>query len=219
MKHIVFSGQMGAGKDEIANMTCVLSDFGPIWSRSAFAGAVKDIYCNAFNVDRAFIEEYKRNPEPPPGFQQTVRKSLQFIGDGFRQIQSNVWIDIALRNPDHVIISDGRYINEAKVVKKAGGINILVWRPGFENDDPNPSESQILPIVRYCLETNQNGPIRTHSDEGPFPQGIEWYDYFFRNDVSLDELRGKVKKELIPWLRDRYNNRRGTDARSSHSEK
>jgi hypothetical protein len=203
MKHIVFSGQLANGKDVLADITKdILNGMGgPLWKRSAFAGAVKDIYCHAFDVDRDFIEKWKRNPEPPPGFLMNVRKSLQFIGDGFRAMQSEVWINLALRD-EYLILSDGRYINEARAAKKLGGANILVWRPGFENNDPNMSEAQILPIVRWCLATNQNGPIKENLDVEPV-EGIENYDYFFRNDLPIDALETKARRELIPWLRDR----------------
>lgn len=209
MKHIVFSGQLANGKDLIADMVQEILNSEITWDvskrswhRTAFAGAVKDIYCNAFNVGREFIEKYKRQSEPPPGFLQTVRKSLQFIGDGFRQIQGDVWINIAFRDPRNIILSDGRYINEARAAKKLGGVSILVWRPGFENDDPNLSEAQILPIVKWCLDTNQNGPITLDTEIEPV-EGVENYDFFFRNDVPLEELRDKVQNELIPFLRDR----------------
>jgi len=227
LKHIVFSGQLANGKDVLADM--VAQDFNGnldpnsrgYWHRTAFAGAVKDIYCNAFGVDRDFVEKWKRHPEPPPGFLQTVRKSLQFIGDGFRQIQGDVWINIALRDPRNVVISDGRYINEARAAHKLGGVNVLVWRPGFENNDPNLSEAQILPIIKWCLATNQNGPITHPAMLGSIMydvepsfvktvepvEGIENYDYFFRNDVEMEQLRDKVKAELIPFLRDRYSGR------------
>ena len=214
MKHIVFSGQLANGKDVLADMVAeafnrdLPVDDSVYWHRTAFAGAVKDIYCNAFGVDRDFIEKWKRHPEPPPGFLQTVRKSLQFIGDGFRQIQGDVWINIALRGPRNVVISDGRYINEARAAHKLGGVNVLVWRPGFENNDPNLSEAQILPIIRWCLDTNQNGPIVHSGDFDVEPvEGTENYDYFFRNDVEMEQLRDKVKTELIPFLRDRYSGR------------
>ena len=206
MKHIVFSGQLANGKDVIADMVWeILNGMnGPVWKRTAFAGAVKDILCHAFDVDRAFVEKWKRDPSPPPGFLQTVRKSLQFIGDGFRTIQGEVWINLALR-ADNLIISDGRYINEARATKKLGGANILVWRPGFENNDPNLSEAQILPIIRWCLATSQNGPITQPGMIDSFNvepvEGVENYDYFFRNDVPLEALRAKVERELIPYLR------------------
>jgi hypothetical protein len=143
--------------------------------------------------------------DPPPGYLQTVRKALQFIGDGFRNIRADVWIELALRDPSPVIISDGRYINEARAAKKRGGVNVVVWRPGFENDDPNRSESEILVIVNWCLKTNQNGPIR-YVEDTDAPEAIKEgvYDYFFRNDVSLEELPDKVNNELIPYLVNRY---------------
>lgn len=214
MKHIVFSGQLANGKDVLADMVCEILNTPdgpttrttPNWTRTAFAGAVKDIYCHAFDVDRDFIEKWKRDPSPPPGFLMTVRKSLQFIGDGFRTMQADVWINLALRG-EHLILSDGRYINEARAAKKLGGVNILVWRPGFENNDPNLSEAQILPIVEWAVATEQNGPIdhaRKNPLTGTIPEGVENYDYFFRNNVPLEALEAKVKRELIPFLRHRY---------------
>lgn len=208
MKHIVFSGQLANGKDVLADMVWeILNGMnGPVWKRTAFAGAVKDIYCHAFDVDRAFVEKWKRDPSPPPGFIMTVRKSLQFIGDGFRTMQPDVWINLALRG-EYLILSDGRYINEARAAKKLGGTNVLVWRPGFENNDPNLSEAQILPIVEWAVATEQNGPIdhtRKNPLTGAIPEGVENYDYFFRNDVPLEALEAKVKRELIPFLRHRY---------------
>lgn len=209
MNHIVFSGQLANGKDQCADIVANIlnsTEGQPTWRRSAFAGAVKDIYAHAFGVDRDFIEKHKRESEPPPGYLQTVRKALQFIGDGFRQIRADVWIELALRDSSPVIISDGRYFNEARAAKKRGGINVIVWRPGFENDDPNRSESEILIAVKWCLATGQNGLIK-YVAETDCPEVIRegTYDYFFRNDVSLDELPGKVNRELIPFLLNRYN--------------
>lgn len=208
MKQVVFSGQLANGKDVLADMVCEkfnkLGDMGE-WHRSAFAHAVKDIFQNAFGVDRAFVEKWKRVSEPPPGFLMNIRKSLQFIGDGFRGIQGDVWIEIALRDPRQIVISDGRYINEARATARKGGTNVVVWRPGFENDDPNKSESEILRIVKWCLDTEQNGPIDLKRQGNlPAPDGIECYHYFFRNIVPLDQLSDKVDRELIPFLRHRY---------------
>lgn len=172
-----------------------------VWKRVAFADAVKNIFQEAFSVDRDFIEKWKRIPEPPPGMLINVRKGLQFIGDGFRQIKKDVWIDLALKE-SHIVISDSRYINEAEKVKSLGGANVLIWRPGHENNDPNPSESQIKTIVDWCLETEQDGQIIFGEDDDSIA-GVENYHYFLRNDGTLEDLKNKIDLELIPWLKQK----------------
>src|SRR3990167_3977741 len=99
-KLISIFGQLSSGKDCLAdylvnrlNERQMIGEF----SRSAFANAVKKVYQDAFGVDRDFVEKWKRIPEPPPGMNINVRKGLQFIGDGFRRIKSDIWIEIALR--------------------------------------------------------------------------------------------------------------------------
>ncbi len=183
---IGFGGQLGTGKDTAADYLCkilndeILADaaktknapnlrwkreaFPPFervpltWQRTAFANAVKQVYMDVFNVDRDFIEKWKREDDPPPGFLKSVRKSLQFIGDGFRSIQGDVWLESVFRDEYSMkIISDLRYINEALKIHEYGGMCVLVWRPGFENDDSNLSEAEIKPLIDWCLNTNQNG--------------------------------------------------------------
>lgn len=197
MRHIVFSGQLGAGKDEIANITA--SILGKPWTRSAFADPVKDIYCRTFSVDRDFIEKHKRSDVPPEGFSQTVRKSLQFIGDGFRQIKPSIWIDLALNRTEPTIFSDGRYTNEAKAIGLNNGFSVLVWRPGFENNDSNSSESQIVPIITWCVSTGQNGLIKKDMIPKSMPE-IGYYHYFFRNNTRIEDLSSKIKNELMPSI-------------------
>ena len=162
----------------------MLKHLGDIWRETAFANAVKDIFCNTFGVSREFVEKWKRIDEPPPNFLMSVRKCLQFIGMGFRSIRQNVWIDLALKEKS--VITDGRFLNEAKAVAQKGGINILVWRPGFENDDPNPSEAELLPYVKTCLENNWNGWLDHFHD----------FHYFLRNDGNLEDLEKKIVKIL-----------------------
>ena len=199
MSVIAMHAQLGNGKDEIANYLATLMS--PDWQRGAFANAVKDTFCNAFNVDRAFIEKWKRNPEPPPGFKVNVRKGLQNIGDGFREIVDDVWIQIALRDESkNQILSDGRYINEAKTVFEKGGVNVLVYRPGFINDDPNKSESQIRPIVEWFKDNHSEGEITAPCGSGA-PYGCQYYHYFFINDGDIDRLQWKVKYQLATYLK------------------
>lgn len=207
MNKICIFAQLAGGKDTVANylvkqLNARVLYFEDRWQRIGFADALKKVFMNSFNVSWEFIEEWKRKDEPPPEFDLNIRKSLQQIGDGFRQIQSDVWIRTALRNNFNMVISDGRYLNEAKMVKQQGGITILLWRPGFENNDPNPSESQIKPYIEYCSKHYSEGPIFfdacnwVESDVSE----LKYFDYFLINDGSLDDLYGKIDRQLIPCL-------------------
>jgi hypothetical protein len=207
---IAIAGQLAYGKDMLADhLKYRLNLSGQNWTRSAFANAVKQVFELGFDVDRDFIERWKRNPDPPEGFKKNIRQSLQFIGDGFRQIKDNIWIEIALRN-DNIILSDSRYINEAKAVRERNGICIVMYRPGFENDDPNPSEAQIKPIVEFCKNYLEEGPIpdfeQLKEEYGDrCPDEIQYYDFYISNDGTLDELYDKTDRILIPFIEKRYS--------------
>ena len=99
MKLIAVYGQLANGKDILCDDLAVELNqkSGEKWERGAFANAVKNTFCSAFDVDRDFIEKWKRIDSPPPGFLLPIRKGLQNIGDGFRQIVPDIWIKIALR--------------------------------------------------------------------------------------------------------------------------
>lgn len=195
MKTIAVAGQMRNGKNEIGEYVCRKMNFTP----ASFASPVKKIFCDAFNMDIEFVEKWKVEKDPPPGFKKNVRQSLQFIGDGFRQILPDVWIDYAIRNnPDYSVFMDCRYHNEMTKIKQKGGINILVWRPGFENDDPNPSESQIKPLVDYYSSKGIEGSVKKlHKDA---PEGADLIDFFIINNGSLESLYDKIDKYIIIFL-------------------
>ena len=207
---ICIFGQLASAKDTVANClveklnndTTLLEDK---WKRIGFADAVKKVFMSSFDVTLEFIEEWKRKDEIPPNFDLNIRKSLQHIGDGFRKIQSDVWIRTALRNKFNMVISDGRYINEAKVVKEQKGVSVLLWRPGFENNDSNPSESQIKPYVDYCAKNYSSGKILFDIDNwiSDGVSDLKYFDYFLINDGSLDDLYGRIDKSLIPYIKER----------------
>ena len=119
------------------------------------------------------------------------------------------WINLALRNQSpnvkHLCV-DGRYNNEAKRVAEIKGLNVVVWRKGHENDDNNRSESEILKIVKWCLDTEQNGVI-DHKRKGflETPEGIENYHYFIRNDGSRKDLYYEVSVNLINFIESKMN--------------
>lgn len=216
MKKIIgISAQMQNGKDTVADYLALKLNQNPItdndyWRRVAFAAGVKKVFKDNFNADDAFIEKWKVKQEIPEGFKKTVRKSLQFIGDGFREIQSTIWVDLLFRNEKSpIIISDVRYINELIKVKDEGGINILVWRPGFENNDPNGSEAQIKPVMEYFKATECNGSTEGHIDytkcSREAEQSMEYIDFFIRNDSTIENLYKKIDEVLVPYVNQKLS--------------
>jgi len=201
---------MGMGKDEAADYLKNRLRRHEEYFRWAFANAVKDVFCMAFRVDKDFIEKWKREPEPPPGYLKKMREALQFIGDGFREIKPDIWIELALNRWGNLIISDARYINELEAVHKRGGINILIYRPGYLNDDPNGSEAQIRPLLEWCRDSYQSeGPVnylmgRGHSFMGKKPPyGMEFVDAFIINDGTLEDLFAKIDEHILPIMRNK----------------
>lgn len=211
MKIVAFFSQFGMGKDVASDyLADVLNQRNKTgtWTRKAFADAVKKIYQETFGVDRDFIEKWKRNPDPPTYMGMNVRKSLQFIGDGFRKIKSDVWVDIALRDKTkQLIISDGRYVtNEAKAVDYEGGINVVLYRPGFLNNDENESESQIRPILDWCCANmKKSGPIVFDVNSNDLPRGLEFFDYFILNDQDKQHLYNQIDNLLVPFVENKFN--------------
>lgn len=201
---IALAGQARNGKDSIADHLYErLSNSGLLCERTAFAAAVKKVYCDTFGVDLDFVEKWKVIPEPPPGFEMSCRQSLQFIGDGFRKIKSSIWLDIVFRNNYVVkIISDCRYRNEFLRVRKERGINVLVGRPGMLNNDPNASESQIRPYVDWALAKYKN-KFNLVRDVEESPPDMECFDVFIRNDGTKEELLKVVDDYLVPFVKDR----------------
>lgn len=214
MKVIGIGGQLGSGKDTLADYLAKQLNSRPSqlqgWNRIGFAHAVKKVFMDSFNVTWDFIEEWKRKPEIPPGFDKNIRQSLQFIGDGFRQIRSNIWIEMAFREDIPKIISDVRYLNEATAIREHGGLTVLVWRAGHENDDPNPSEAQIKPTVDWFVKSGLEGDVRSklsdcmgvYSKDGLVNPGL--FDFFIRNEGTLDQLYKKADTLLLPVIEREY---------------
>jgi len=196
------AGQAQFGKDTLADRLAEkLNEAGADWSRTSFAENVKRVYAEIFDVNFDFIEKWKTNPDPPPGFDKNVRKSLQFIGDGFREIKEKIWIDLRFRDQRPQVISDVRYPNEFMRVSKEGGLNILVGRPDKLSDDPNGSEALIRPYVEWFLNNTTGSVVETKglNFEGA-PENANHFDLFVRNDGSKERLLSLVDEEVVPFV-------------------
>ena len=193
---IGLASQAQMGKNVVGDYLLGKLDFD--FELRAFAKGVKQIFAETFDVSYEFIEEWKVKDEVPPGFQMPVRKGLQFIGDGCRNIRNTIWIDLALRDDAPKIMTDVRYPNEFIRIKQEGGFNVLLARPSKLNYDPNGSEALIRPYVEWALANLKSGSL----DEQPLesaPDGMVNFDYFIRNDGTLEELYANVDK-MIPYI-------------------
>jgi hypothetical protein len=201
------AGQAQMGKDTLADRLCAILNErrggdGKFWRRTAFASNVKNVISQTFGVSKEFIEEWKVKPEPPPDFDMNVRQSLQFVGDGFRKIRGTIWVDLMFREGSPKIISDVRYINEFRRVKKERGFNILVGRTDKLNDDPNGSEAMIRPYVKWCLDHFYGDFVRLEGiqDAGCPIEHMSDFDVFIRNDSTIEDLYRMVEQQLVPMV-------------------
>jgi hypothetical protein len=192
MKKIGFGSQLAGGKDTSADYLAKM--LGGNWKRNAFANPVKAIFQETFEVDREFVEKWKRNSECPPGFEKNVRDCLTTIGDGFRKMKGNVWLEKAMRNQDDTIYSDLRYINETEAIRKSGGFTVLLYRPGFENTMDNDSEKQFLPFIDILKPLDFDGVI---------PKDLQIpFDLWIRNDGTVKDLCDKIDRIVVPFAQN-----------------
>lgn len=204
MKVVGIGGQMRAGKDTLADY--LITKLSDEWERMAFAWALKDTFAENFDVSREWIEEWKVKDEIPPGFLIPVRQGLQFVGDGFRKIKPTIWLDKPFREDRSMCISDVRYINEIDRVKDSGGVVIVVWRPGFENDDPNGSEAEIKPLIDWYSKQKFEGNYKKYLNEERVPLNCKKVDLFITNDGSLEDLHAKVDNIVVPYINRKWPN-------------
>ena len=191
------SGQMRSGKNVTGEYLCKKVGL----RLASFARPVKEIFCNTFGVDMDFVEHWKVIDSPPPAFKKTVRQSLQFIGDGFRSINSNVWVDYAFtNNPKSSCYTDGRYLNEIERIRLEGGFNVLLFRPTHQNNDPNESEAQIKRVVDCFLKNKiKEGYVRGNRIKVDC-EGFNLIDFFIVNEGSLEDLQSKIDSFVLPHV-------------------
>ena len=182
-------GFQGSGKDTLANI--LVNDYGYI--RLSFAGILKDVVSILFDWDRdkleGLTEESRLWREAKDEWWSekllrdiTPRRMLQEIGtDLFRNnFHCDIWLN-CLENKlrkyknKNVVISDCRFKNEIKMIKKYKGFIFQLNRnlPNWYND--------------YKLGKVKLDEIGLHSSE------IEWLickpDFEIDNSNSINELK------------------------------
>ena len=199
------AGFIGSGKDTLADYLITFKGF----KRMSYAGPLKDAIASIFGWDRELLEgttKYSREWRDTidPWWAErlsiphlTPRWVLQQWGTevGRRAFHDDTWIasiENRLRTvKDDIVISDCRFPNELKSIKRAGGITIRVTR----GDNPSWYDAAVAlnkgyytegyKAARQLLEDNN-----IHASEYS-SVGLE-YDYYIENNGTIDELHRKV---------------------------
>jgi hypothetical protein len=184
-------GLAGSGKDTIANI--LIDKHGYV--KLSFGGVLKDIAATIFSWDRellegATIESRKWREEVDPWWSErlqinhlTPRKALQYIGtDLFRHhFHDDIWVACVERKLSlypRVVITDCRFPNEIKLIRKAGGKIIRVQRGELPGWFPL-YEKGILDV-----------PDGVHPSEYMWIR--ESFDVLVANDGCIDDLKRLV---------------------------
>ena len=126
MKIIGVAGPARSGKDTVGDY--LVKNCG--YKRFAFADPMKDMICALLSCTRDWLEAHKDEHIPAIGY--SPRELLQTVGTewGRNTLNKDFWVDITFRQIANmhegawagVVITDCRFENEAKRIRKEGGI-------------------------------------------------------------------------------------------------
>lgn len=199
------SGFIGSGKDTIADYLITFKGF----KRLSYAGPLKDAVASIFGWDRDLLEgttKYSREwrdqvdtwwSERLDINHLTPRWVLQQWGTevGRRSFHDDIWIasiENQLRTAkDDIVISDCRFPNELKSIKRMGGITLRVHRgenpPWYDAavDYSKGYYTSGYEEARKILES-----FSVHASEYS-SVGLD-YDHHIENNGTIDELHKTI---------------------------
>jgi hypothetical protein len=205
-------GLIGSGKDTIADYLQNIHQF----RRESFAHALKDAVAQVFGWDRELLEGRTKESrawreQVDPWWSErlampelTPRHVLQVWGTEVarRSFHDDIWI-AALENKlrkttDDVVISDCRFPNEIKSIRRAGGIVIRVVR------GPEPEWFSIAETVNrgpvrntdWALSKNRLEKYHVHASETAWI-GTKFDAVIDNNADGLDNLYSQIKDLVL----------------------
>lgn len=205
-----FCGFIGSGKDTAADYLINYHGF----RRDSFANSLKDAVAAIFGWDRILLEgrtnearEWREHVDTwwaerlnMPAL--TPRWVLQHWGtEVCRQgFHDDMWIasleNRLLKTKDDIVISDVRFPNEIKAIKKAGGKVVRIVRgldPEWYNDArlANAGDSVIGSVIARAKMRNTG----IHSSEWAWiGNGI---DFSIDNNSTIDSLFEQIKSQVL----------------------
>jgi hypothetical protein len=208
-------GLIGSGKDTIADYLQNIHQF----RRESFANTLKDAVASVFGWPRDLLEGRTRESrewreQVDPWWSErlnmphlTPRYVLQVWGTEVarRSFHDDIWI-ASLENKlrktaDDVVISDCRFPNEIKAIKRAGGAVIRVMR------GPEPAWYELADIVNcgpknninWRLSKNELEKYAVHASETAWV-GTKFDAIIDNNADGLDNLYRQIN-DLVQDLR------------------
>lgn len=199
------AGFIGSGKDTIADYLITFKGF----RRVSYAEPLKDAIASIFGWNRVLLEgntNYSREwrdqvdtwwAERLQIPHLTPRWVLQQWGTevGRRAFHDDIWIasiENKLRDiKDDIVISDCRFPNELKSIKRMGGITIRVSR----GDNPSWYDAAVALNKGYYTHGYHEArqileEHNVHASEYS-SVGLD-YDYYVENNSTVDELHRKI---------------------------
>lgn len=150
---IGLTGQAATGKDTVRYM--LEEDHG--FDGLAFADPIRQMIgelltSNGFDTVWMYDRDHKERPIP--GLGASYRELAQRLGDWGRAIHPDFWVNIAAnfvselqQRGDHlIVISDVRFVNEARWIREAGGQIWRLERPGVASVRDHESERQVAQV-------------------------------------------------------------------------
>lgn len=202
-------GFIGSGKDTIADYLVNTHEF----RRESFANTLKDAVAAVFGWDRTLLEgrtkearEWREQRDEwwstRLGREITPRQVLQYWGtEVCRQgFHDDIWIaslENKIRNSkDNVVITDCRFPNEIKAIKRANGIVLRVKR-GPEPEWYEAAESMNRGDrnnMNWALSTDKIRRLGIHASETSWV-GTK-FDFVLNNDSTLNDLYQQIETTL-----------------------
>ena len=179
---VLFSGNMGAGKDTAANMLAdVCRERGVSSFRIAFADPIKDIAASLLGVPKEVSYGTQQDKLDYIVYGKTVRHWHQWIGTemGRQQVHTDVWVhrfaERALASDASVVIGvDCRFLNEMMTTGEllSGKMDLYFVRI-------------VNPRVPLNLEHQSESEVHAMNDS--------LFHYVIHNTKGLDYLRSNIE--------------------------
>jgi hypothetical protein len=199
------TGLIGSGKDTIADYLCTFHGF----KRLSFAASLKDAVSSVFGWDRELLEgttkssrEWREQKDlwwsERLNMEVTPRWVLQYWGTEVCRVgfHEDIWVasvENKLRNAtDNIIITDCRFFNEVKAIKRVGGITCRVergMRPEWYEDAVNLNKGPSQ--IGWAIAKDRLVRLNVHASEYS-SVGLD-YDYHLDNNGSIDNLHKQIE--------------------------